>query len=95
MPQSTTAKTNVAMTDILICRKNSFMDLREMKRGNEEIDELDADERRDDAAEAVDEKIAAQDHGSRKWTEFHAAQRSGIRRMMMMALKITAERTAL
>lgn len=32
-----------------------------MERGNDEIDELDADERHDDAAEAIDEEVALQD----------------------------------
>jgi hypothetical protein len=39
-------------------REECFHKLNEMERSNDEIDELDADERHDDAAEAIDEKVA-------------------------------------
>ena len=43
--------------------------LREADGGNRQVDELDADERRDDAAEAVDQEVAGQ--------EFVGADRAG------------------
>ena len=35
----------------------------EMQGGDDEVDDLDADERHDEAAEAVDQKVAAQQRG--------------------------------
>src|SRR5215472_1196288 len=42
--------------------------------GHEHVDELDADERDDNAAKAVDQKIAPQDAGGTHWTIGHAPQ---------------------
>ena len=39
-------------------RKKCFHKLDEMERGDDEVDEFDADERHDDAAEAIDEEVA-------------------------------------
>src|SRR5258708_37641994 len=47
----------------------------EMERGDQDVDGLDADERNDHAAEAVDKKIAGQNRGRADWTVGHAPQR--------------------
>ena len=65
------------------------------ERGDDEIDELDADERHDDAAEAVDEQVAPQQRRGADRPIGHALQASGIRATMISALKITADRMAL
>ena len=49
--------------------------LGEVQSGNDQIDQLDADERHDDAAHAVDEQIALQDLRRAERAVFHAAQR--------------------
>ena len=64
--------------------------------GDDEVDHLDADERHDDAAEAVDQQVAAQqragaDRRDRR-TPFSA---SGISATMISALKMIADRIAL
>ena len=46
-----------------------------MERSDDEIDELDADERHDDAAQAIDEQIALQNGQSAHRFVGHAAQR--------------------
>ena len=68
----------------------------QVERFEDQIDELDADERGDDAAEAVDR--AASGAGcaaapSGRYVTPRSA--SGISRMMMRALKMTADRMAL
>ena len=65
------------------------------KRGDDEIDRLDADERQHDAAEAIDQQIASQQRPApigRYATPFSA---SGISAMMISALKMIADRIAL
>ena len=56
-------------------RKEFFHKLDEVERGDDEIDELDADERNDDAAEAVDEQVALQNGERAHRFVGHAAQR--------------------
>ena len=56
-------------------RKEFFHKLNEVEGGDDEIDDLDADERHDDAAEAVDEQVALQNRERADGPEFHAAQR--------------------
>ena len=52
---------------------------------------LDADERHDDAAEAVDEQVAAQDRARRRAARYFTPRSaSGISAMMISALKMTA-----
>ena len=46
-----------------------------MERGDDEIDELDADKRHDDAADAVDEEIALENCERAHRFVGHAAQR--------------------
>ena len=60
------------------------------------IDRLDADERHDDAAEAVDEQVAAQQRaGADGAILARPCSASGISAMMMSALKMIADRIAL
>ena len=62
---------------------------------NRKVDRLDADERNDDAAQAVDQQIAAQQCGrpiGRYLTPFSA---SGMSAIMISALKMIADRIAL
>src|SRR6266481_8499689 len=47
----------------------------EMQRGDHDVDGLDADERNNHAAEAVDKKVAGQNRGGTDRTVLHAAQR--------------------
>ena len=63
----------------------------QMERHEQQVDELDADERDDDAAEAVDEQVALQD-GERADAacSFTPRSASGISATMMSALKMTA-----
>ena len=59
------------------------------------IDQLDADERDDDATEAVDEQVAAQHRRCRLGPELaRPRSASGISTTMIKALKMTAERIA-
>src|SRR5215831_4120327 len=53
----------------------SMVSSRKADSGNEQVDQLDADERNDDAAEAIDQKIAAQQAGGADRTIGNAAQR--------------------
>ena len=57
---------------------------------DDEIDELDPDERHDEPAEAVDEQVPPQDVARAARAELHAAQRQRNEAMMISALKITA-----
>src|SRR5579871_5590095 len=43
--------------------------------GNDEVDDLDANERRDDAAQAIDQEVALQEAPGADRTVFYAAQR--------------------
>src|SRR3984957_16393278 len=52
----------------------------EMQCGDHDVDSLDADERNNHAAEAVDKKIASQNRGRADWTITHAAQRQRYQR---------------
>ena len=56
-------------------REECFHKLDEMERGDDEIDELDADERNDDAAEAIDEQIALENREGAHRLVGDAAQR--------------------
>src|ERR1700685_1403550 len=47
----------------------------EMQRGDHDVDSLDADERNNHAAEAVDNKIASQNRGGADRTVRHPAER--------------------
>src|SRR5580704_2734335 len=49
----------------------------ESDRGQDQIDELDEDERGDDPAEAVDEAVAPEDGGAVERPELHPPQRKG------------------
>ena len=60
-----------------------------------QVDELDADERHDDAAEAVDQHVPAEDGGSAHGRYFTPRSASGISATMISALKMTALRIAL
>jgi hypothetical protein len=60
--------------------------------GDQQVDRLDADERNDDAADAVEQQIAPQ---QRPGTDRAVAHASGISAMMISALKMMAERIAL
>src|SRR5882672_4006662 len=51
---------SVAMIAPLISEKNAFMKLNEVESGDEDVNELDADEWNEDTAEAVDKQIALQ-----------------------------------
>ena len=66
-----------------------------MEGYDDQIDQLDADERHDDPAQAVDEKITLQIFAAPKGRNFTPLNASGISRMMMIALKMTALRMAL
>jgi hypothetical protein len=61
--------------------------------GDEQVDDLDADERCDQATESVDQQVPGKGllRGDGYLTPFRA---SGTRAMMIRALKITAERMA-
>ena len=61
----------------------------------EQVDELDAGERHDEAAQPVDEQVVAQQLAGRPRRYFTPRRASGMRKTMMMALKMTAERMAL
>ena len=45
-----------------------------MKRRDDEVDEFDADERNDNAAEAIDEQVALQDGERAHWLVCNATQ---------------------
>ena len=63
--------------------------------GNEQVDDLDADEGGDEPAEAVDQQVAAPAPGWRRRRRYFTPRSaSGTRAMMIRALKITAERMA-
>jgi hypothetical protein len=63
--------------------------------GDEEVDRLDADERGEDAADPVDQQVAAEQLRRRSGAVGDASEESGTRAMMTRALKMTAERIAL
>ena len=67
-----------------------------MQRDEREIDQLDADERHDEAADAVDEQVALRALRRRRPRDSsRRASASGMSAMMMSALKMTALRMAL
>ena len=66
-----------------------------MERIHDQVHELDAGKRRDQPAQAVDQKVAPQQHGGPKGRKRTPRKASGISAMMMSALKITALRMAL
>jgi hypothetical protein len=74
---------------------NAVTSLSQVQPDQNQVDGLDADEGHDEAAEAVDQQVAAQDGGRRPGrgsaTPFSA---SGISATMISALKITADRIA-
>src|SRR5277367_2632598 len=72
MPVST-VRTVVATSAIMSVRTG--LTSGEMQRGDRDVDGLDADERNDHAAEAVDKKIAGQNRGRAHRAVLHAAQR--------------------
>src|SRR5262249_51177847 len=74
-PQHTTASTSVDTIAPRISENNSFINLNEVKRRNDEIDQLDADERNDDTAQTVDQQIALQRGQCADRRVLHAAQR--------------------
>ena len=49
--------------------------LREVKRGNDEVDRLDADKWDEHTAEAINEQVAGEYRGGADWPVLHAAQR--------------------
>ena len=66
------------------------------QRGDDEVDDLDADERHDDAAEPVDQQVAPQQRrGADRRDRRRPCSASGISAMMISALKMTADRIAL
>ena len=69
--------------------------LRPAQRNQDQVDELDADERHDDAADAVDPAGCGAARRGADGAVAHARSASGMSAMMMSALKITAERIAL
>ncbi len=78
IPQSITAKTSVARIEVRISLRKVFMkcfQLGEVQGDDDEVDQLDADERHDDAAHAVDEQVALQDLRRAERAEFHALER--------------------
>src|SRR5580692_13070860 len=48
--------------------------------GEDDVDDLDEDERGDDPADPVDDPVAAQDRGAVQRAELHPAQRQGDQR---------------
>ena len=60
-----------------------------------QVDQLDADERHDQAAQAVDQQVVAQQRRGADGAVAHARSASGISATMISALKITADRIAL
>src|ERR1700736_6770176 len=73
-PQQTIARINVAKTAPRISEKSAFIKLNEVESGNDEIDELDSDERHDDPAKAVDEQVALENRERAHRFVGHAAQ---------------------
>ena len=61
----------------------------------EQVDDLDADERHDHAADAVEQQVAAQDAAAPSGRYSTPRSASGTSAMMTSALKMTAERIAL
>ena len=72
------------------CRDSSG----EASGGDGEIDQLDADERHHDPAQAVDQEIAAQEAGGTDRLVVHATQGQRDQGEMISALKMMADRIA-
>src|SRR5580698_7041570 len=51
-----------------------IVSLNQMEGVDDQVDDLDADERRDDAAEAVDQEIAAEQRGRSNGAEAHTTK---------------------
>src|SRR3989442_9581096 len=49
--------------------------LDEVRRGDQNVDELDAGKGKDDAADAVSQQVASQEHGCTLWAEADTPQR--------------------
>src|ERR1035437_253632 len=69
------ASASVTITAARNSENRFFISLNEFERGDEDINGLDAGERNDDAAQAVDEQIALQNGKRANRFELHAAQR--------------------
>ncbi len=63
----------VILIDVISAR--IAMLLGETQRFDDDVDRLDADERNDDAADAIDQQVAGQNRGRAERTIRHAAQR--------------------
>ena len=63
------------MTAARISESRFFISLNEFEGGDDDVDDFDADERNDDAAQAVDEQVALQNGQRADRLELHAAQR--------------------
>jgi hypothetical protein len=66
-----------------------------MERRDQQVDELDEDERRQKPTDAKDKQIPLQQHDGRRRAVRHAVHASGTSAMMTSALKMTADRMAL
>src|SRR5664279_2395856 len=73
-PQHTTASTSVDITAPRISEKRSFIGLHQIEGGDDDVDGFNADERNDDAAEAVDQQVALQRAERANGRVLHAAQ---------------------
>ena len=80
-------------TNAVSCHCDASLD--EADGGDDHVDQLDADERHDDAAEAVDQQIAAQQRRGADGRYATPRSASGISAMMISALKMIADRIAL
>ncbi len=65
----------VARIEVMVSLTMVFMRLSEVESGDDDIDGLDANERNDDSADAIDEQVALQDFGRAERTEFHPLKR--------------------
>ena len=66
-----------------------------MQDAQQAVDEPDSGERRDDAADAINEQIPAEQAAALMGRYFTPRRASGIKATMISALKITAASTAL
>ena len=69
--------------------------LSEAEGRDDHVDSLDADEGNNDAAETIDQKVAAKQRACADSPVFDALSDSGIRATMISALKMIADRMAL
>ena len=75
MPQSTIAKTIVAMIEFLSSVRIIFITLSEMNGGDNHVDQFDSDERNDNSAKTVDEQIALKNLGRAERAELYTPER--------------------